>query len=147
MRKTWLACLVLLLSAAWMVAQSTDASQAGSSQAGTSSAGSSQAGSAQAGSSQTGTSSADTNAASSQGTSSGQSTSGGNESPIEGCLSGSGGNFTLTDKSGKSYQLQGDTSKLSDHVGQEVRVKGMQSGASASATSPSGESATASTSG
>ena len=28
------------------------------------------------------------------------------ETSIEGCLGGSAGNFTLTDKSGMSYQLQ-----------------------------------------
>src|SRR5437867_11463104 len=37
-----------------------------------------------------------------------------NEVTIEGCLSGSAGNYTLTDSSGMSYQLQGETSKLSD---------------------------------
>ena len=116
MRKLYLLTAILLLSAAWMVAQ--DTSQPGSSS-------SSQTSSDQANSSQS------TNAP---------------ETTIEGCLSGSSGSYTLTDASGKIYQLQGDASKLSDHVGHEVRIKGSETGASASASTPSGASASASTS-
>ncbi len=43
---------------------------------------------------------------------------------VQGCLQGSGGNYTVTDKNGTTYQLQGDTSKLSAHVGHEVQVTG-----------------------
>ncbi|SRR5581483_3807238 len=43
---------------------------------------------------------------------------------VEGCLSGSTGSFRLTDKNGTKYQLTGDTAKLSEHVGHEVRVTG-----------------------
>lgn len=46
------------------------------------------------------------------------------ETTIQGCLGGSEGNFTLTDKSGIAYRLIGDSSKLKDHVGHEVEVKG-----------------------
>jgi len=50
------------------------------------------------------------------------------EDIIEGCLGGSAGNFTLTDKAGNTYQLQlppnADTAKLSPHIGEEVRVTG-----------------------
>ena len=67
-----------------------------------------------------------------------------NEVTIDGCLSGSAGNYTLTDSSGMSYQLQGETSKLSDQVGHQVQIKGTKT-ASASATTPSGDTATAST--
>jgi hypothetical protein len=66
------------------------------------------------------------------------------EMTIEGCLAGSEGNFTLTDSAGKSYQLQGDTSKLTDQIGHQIRIKGTQS-ATASATTPSGDTASAST--
>lgn len=52
---------------------------------------------------------------------------------VQGCLSGSSGNFTLTDKNGNTYQLTGDTAKLSEHVGHEVKVTGTTSSASASA--------------
>lgn len=82
-----------------------------------------------------------TGAASSQ---AGQSASG--QKTVEGCLSGSNGNFTLTDKNGMSYQLTGDTAKLSEHVGHEVKITGMPSsgaGASgASASAGAGESQT-----
>lgn len=46
------------------------------------------------------------------------------ETTVEGCLMGSGGNFTLTDATGIQYQLQGDTEKLSANVNKEVKVKG-----------------------
>jgi len=52
---------------------------------------------------------------------------------VQGCLSGSSGNFTLTDKNGNTYQLTGDTAKLSEHVGHEVKVTGTTSSASAAA--------------
>jgi len=57
------------------------------------------------------------------------------QTTVEGCLRGSDGNYTLTDKSGTTYQLQGDTSKLSAHVGHEVQITGSTTSAS-SATSP-----------
>ena len=50
---------------------------------------------------------------------------------IEGCLQGSNGSFTLTDNSGTTYQLQGDTSKLAKHVGHEVQITGSPSKSSA----------------
>lgn len=64
-------------------------------------------------------------------------TSGGGSTTVQGCLSGTDGNYTLTDKSGTAYQLTGDTAKLSEHVGHEIKVTGSTSapagGASASA--------------
>ena len=54
---------------------------------------------------------------------------------VKGCLSNSGGNYMLTDKNGKSFQLTGDTSKLSDHVGHEIKVTGTASSGSASSDS------------
>jgi len=55
---------------------------------------------------------------------SGQSGSAAGQKTVTGCLSGSNGSFTLTDKHGKSYQLTGDTAKLTEHVGHEVKVTG-----------------------
>jgi hypothetical protein len=58
---------------------------------------------------------------------------------IEGCISGAAGAFTLTDATGKTYQLAGDTSKLADHVGHQVQVTGSAEsgmGAAASAGAP-----------
>jgi Protein of unknown function (DUF5818) len=61
--------------------------------------------------------------------------SGGNTSVV-GCLSGSDGNYVLTAKDGTTFQLTGDTAKLSEHVGHEIKVTGSKS---ASAMSPGGE--------
>jgi len=52
---------------------------------------------------------------------------------IEGCLGGGAGNFTLTDKTGTTYQLQlpqgTDTDNLNKHVGEKVRVTGSMANA------------------
>jgi hypothetical protein len=53
--------------------------------------------------------------------------SSGNEKKVEGCLNGAGGNYTLTDSSGKTWQLAGDTSKLPEHVGHKVEITGTTS--------------------
>lgn len=69
-----------------------------------------------------------------------------NQTKIQGCLSGSSGNYILKDSSGTTYQLTGDTARLSDHVGHEVELTGTRSSASSSTsstTSPSsGQTAT-----
>jgi hypothetical protein len=69
----------------------------------------------------------------------------GSATSVQGCLSGTDGNYTLTDKQGTSYQLIGDSSKLAEHVGHEIRVTGIASSASSNDTS--GTSATGATSG
>lgn len=53
--------------------------------------------------------------------------SSGGETTVRGCLSRSNGNYMLTDKSGNTYQLMGDSSKMSEHVGHEVKVMGTTS--------------------
>jgi hypothetical protein len=91
MRKTLLLTVLLLVCAAWVVAQQGSGSQA---------------------------------------------TAG--ETSVEGCLGGAAGAFTLSDKAGTTYQLQlpasADKTKLSQHIGQEVRVTGTM--ASATPASP-----------
>lgn len=62
---------------------------------------------------------------------------------VEGCLSGTDGNFTLTDKSGVTYQLQGENSELAKHVGQEVKISGMASASGSSASDSSAASSSA----
>jgi hypothetical protein len=56
------------------------------------------------------------------------------QTTIEGCLQASGDSYTLTDSAGKTYQLQGDASKLSAHSGHQVRLTGTTSGDSGSAS-------------
>jgi Protein of unknown function (DUF5818) len=52
---------------------------------------------------------------------------------VEGCVAGSAGAYTLTDSSGKTYSLAGDTSTLADHVGHQVKVSGTLASAAAAA--------------
>ena len=54
---------------------------------------------------------------------------------VQGCLSGADGNYTLTDQSGASYRLTGDTAKLSEHIGHEVKISGTKSTATATGDS------------
>jgi hypothetical protein len=56
---------------------------------------------------------------------------------IQGCLSGSSGNFMLTDTSGTMWQLTGDESQLSANVNKQVEVMGTASaGGSAESHTP-----------
>jgi maltose-binding protein MalE len=105
MTRTLLLALTLVLSAAWMHAQ-TSSSQAGSS-----------------------------------------SSSSSNQTKVQGCLEGSSGNYTLKADSGTTYQLQGDTAKLSKHIGHEVEITGTTSSASSASTPSSGASTSSTASG
>lgn len=117
MKKTILLTFTLLSCTAWMAAQSTPPSS------GTPDTSSGQSSSQSAGQSGSAASQSSGNM-------------GGSETSIKGCLNSSGGNYTLTDASGTTYQLQGDTSKLAAHVNSEVEIKG-SAGSSASAGSAS----------
>jgi hypothetical protein len=64
--------------------------------------------------------------------------SGGQET-VQGCLSNSGGTYTLTAKDGKTFQLTGDTTKLTEHVGHEIKVTGTVGSASESSTGAMGK--------
>src|SRR6266705_6150565 len=70
-------------------------------------------------------------------------TSSANASTVQGCLSGSDNNFTLTTSSGTTYALQGKTDNLKDHVGHTVEVTGTPS-ASSTATTTGGTSSASS---
>lgn len=129
MRKTFLITAILLLSAAWAVAQ-TSPSTPQSTTPDTSSQQSTSPSSTSP-SQQPDTSSTTTQTTTTQTTQ----TSSNSSTSIEGCLSGSAGNWTLTDQSGKTWQLAGDTSKLSDHVGHQVRLMGSDNSSSASGSS------------
>ena len=54
---------------------------------------------------------------------------------VQGCLSGSDGNYALTADNGTTYQLTGNTAELKDHVGHEVQITGKTSGSSAASSS------------
>jgi hypothetical protein len=61
---------------------------------------------------------------------------------IEGCLTGTSGNYMLTDATGVTYKVQGDESQLSENVNKEIEVTGtMGSKASASVTNNADSSA------
>ncbi|HLK34266.1 MAG TPA: DUF5818 domain-containing protein [Terriglobales bacterium] len=109
MRNSWLIFLLLLLSAVWVAAQTP----ASSPQNGNGSASDSSGG---------------------HGTSSSQSRVG-HQATVQGCLSGSSGNYTLVGNNGMTYQLQGDSSQLNQHVGQEVKVDASESANAASTRS------------
>jgi hypothetical protein len=62
-------------------------------------------------------------------TASGQSSNGASgQTTVQGCLQASNGTYTLTSDSGTTYQLQGDTSKLSKHNGHEMQITGSTAG-------------------
>lgn len=148
MRKTLLFTLILFALSAWVVAQQAPSSQAPpSSGQGTSQPSTSQAPDTQASPSagQSSPSAGQTSPSAGQGDS--QASAG---QSVQGCLGGSGNSFTVTDKTGTSYQLQlpagADASNLKPHIGEEVRVEGSTSGGSgansAASTSGSGPSIT-----
>jgi hypothetical protein len=54
----------------------------------------------------------------------------GSQSAIRGCLTGSSGNYTLTDQNGTQYQVAGDDATLRSMVGREVEITGLANQAS-----------------
>jgi hypothetical protein len=59
---------------------------------------------------------------------------------IQGCLSQSNGNYTLTDSSGTAYQVTGETAKLQNHVGHTIQVTGTTGSSSDSGSAMSKQS-------
>jgi hypothetical protein len=68
----------------------------------------------------------------------------GGEQTMQGCLSGSDGNYTLMVRNGTSYKLTGDTAKLAEHIGHEIKVTGTVSSASTSPNTDTSAGTTAS---
>ena len=69
-----------------------------------------------------------------------------NSTVIRGCLSGSTGNYTLTDQNGMQYQVNGDDATLRSMVGREVEISGLESQPSTlsgDSDQPAGNAATA----
>jgi hypothetical protein len=56
-----------------------------------------------------------------------------NAQVIRGCLSGSSGNYTLTDPNGMQYQVSGDDATLRSMVGHEVEITGAENATTAQA--------------
>lgn len=134
MRKTTLITAILLLSAVWAVAQTSPSSSPQSSTPSTSSSPSTSPSSQ--------SSAPDSSTTQTTTTQTTETSTDANATSIEGCLSGSSGSYTLTDQSGKAWQLAGDTSKLSDHVGHQIRLTGTENSSSAaSSSSPSSSAA------
>lgn len=111
---------VLLLSVVWAAAQTASPTTPTETNNGTTSPG-------------TATSDSGSKASTSSDTGMSQTNAGGDW--VEGCLGGSDGNYTLTDQSGTSYRLTGDTAKLSEHIGHQVKVSGTKSAATATGSS------------
>lgn len=118
MRQVFLFLSVLLLGVSWAVAQGTSPTSPSTSSP---------------------DSSAQTSSQASQ-------TSAGGETTVEGCLSGSSGSYTLAAKDGTTYQLTGDTAKLSEHVGHQVKITGTANSAASSPSSGAASSTAGSTS-
>lgn len=135
MRKTSLITAILLLSAVWAVAQTSPSSSPQSTTPDASSQQQPTSPSSTSPSQQPAT--PDTSSTTTQTTTT-QTTQTSTDNSIEGCLNGSAGNWTLTDQSGKTWQLSGDTSKLSDHVGHQVRISGTDNSSSASSSGSTG---------
>lgn len=64
-------------------------------------------------------------------------TSTGAQTTVQGCLSGSDGKYMLTSDNGKIFDLSGDTSKLAEHVGHEVKITGTETTSGSAASSDS----------
>lgn len=138
MTKSILFSFILLCCTAWVAAQSTTPSSPSS--GGSGSGTGSQSSTGQTGSQTTGQSGSENGQTSGAPGSSGQ-MNGSSTTTLRGCLNSSGGGYTLTDASGAQYKLSGNTSKLSDHVNQEVEVKGSGSGSGYGASASTGSSA------
>ena len=145
MRKTSLITAILLLSAVWAVAQTSPSS---SPQSTAPNASSQQSTSPSSASPTQQPAAPDTSSTTTQTTTTQTTqTSTDSANSIEGCLNGSAGNWTLTDQAGKTYQLSGDTSKLSDHVGHQVRIMGTDNSSSATSSGSAGSSPNSSATG
>jgi len=120
---------VLLLGASWAVAQTDQASPSSPSPSQTSPSQTSPA------PDQTSPSQTTPEQASPSEASGDQTPVGSGNTSVEGCLSASNGSYVLTADNGTTYQLTGDTAKLSEHVGHQVKIMGTTSPASASDSS------------
>jgi hypothetical protein len=130
MSKTILLTITFLACTAWMAAQQGNPPSSGYPGSSTSAGQSTGQADSQNGAQTTGQSGSENGQ-----TAGAPGSSGHGHTTLRGCLSSSGGGYTLTDASGTQYQLSGDTSKLSQHVNNEVEVKGSTSGSTGASAS------------
>jgi hypothetical protein len=130
MSKTILLTITFLACTAWMAAQQGNPPSSGYPGSSTSAGQSKGQADSQNGAQTTGQSGSENGQ-----TAGAPGSSGHGHTTLRGCLSSSGGGYTLTDASGTQYQLSGDTSKLSQHVNNEVEVKGSTSGSTGASAS------------
>jgi hypothetical protein len=137
MKKLFLMCAVLTLGTAIAFAQETSSSPSSSSQSGASA-------STQSSPSDTSSQNGSTTTTTQQTTTTTEQSSTGN--PIQGCLSGSAGNYMLSTNTGVTYKLLGSDSQLADNVNKQVEVMGTPgSSATASASNSPDNGSTAGT--
>ena len=136
MPKTILLTITFLACTAWMAAQQGNPPSSGYPGSSTSAGQSTGQADSQNGAQTTGQSGSENGQ-----TAGAPGSSGHGHTTLRGCLSSSGGGYTLTDASGTQYQLSGDTSKLSQHVNNEVEVKGSTSASSGYGSGSTGASA------
>jgi len=134
MKKVFLTGAVLLLGTVLIFAQDTTSGSSGQGGASTSSQSGSTENTNQTGSTTT-----------QQTTTSTSETIGGNT--LQGCLTGSSGNYMLTNRTGVSYQLLGSDAQLSANVNKQVEVMGTPSSTSSASASSSPNAGTGSSAG
>ncbi len=122
MKKILAVSLFVLATFTWTFAQTSGSSSSGAQQPPAASSQAPDASQSQTPSGSAGQSS------SSAGSQAGSQTPAANAPVTEGCLGGTNGNYTLTDKAGTSYKLSfpsnANVSVLSSHVGESVAVMG-----------------------
>ena len=142
MLRTTLLAITFLACAAWMAAQSTPPSAQSSGSSGSTAGSQTMPQTGSQSGSQTGQTGSENGQTPGAPGASGQ-TNNASQTKLRGCINSSGGGYTLTDASGTQYQLTGDTAKLSQHVNNEVEVRGSTSGGSAYGnTSPGSQAST-----
>ncbi len=134
MRKTLLVTFVFFVVAAWAVAQQGNTQTPGGSSQAPSTSSPNQEAAPQAPSTSNPSQEAAPQNPSTSNPSQPATPQSGPESTIEGCLGGTTGNYSLTDKTGTTYKVQlpekTDPSILQKYVGQEVAIKGSVADAS-----------------
>ena len=127
MKKILLTAFMLLLSAGWVVAQSSDQSSSSAQSSNGQAASSAQSGTTgSSASGQTGTAASQTPDTTGNSTSSdtSKSTKDNKSDVLRGCITQVNGDYMLTTEHGRTFVLQGDQHLIGKHLGQAVEVNG-----------------------